>query len=258
MRNAPAGTQVVIRAIRLLKSFTPDHPTWSLADLCAERGLSKSTVHRLLGALESEGLVTRDGGSGDGNLYRLGPAAVALGSQALRSDHLRTLARPRLEQLAAESDETATLEVPIDDQLLILDEVEGHHLIAANAEIGTRWPMHATSTGKAFLAALPAAQRDHILSSPLERFTPSTRIDAAQLAQDLAEVSRTGFATSWEELEIGHVAAGAALIDANGAPVGALSVGGPSSRIELPQLQRLGRLLAQHAQQLSRQLGWVG
>lgn len=255
MRNAPAGTQVVIRAIRLLKAFTPERPAWSLADLCAERGLSKSTAHRLLGALESEGLVAR---SGDGSLYRLGPAAVALGNLALRSDHLRTLARPRLEQLAAESNETATLEVPIDQQLLILDEVEGRHLIAANPEIGTRWPMHATSTGKAYLAALPSSQRQQLLDEPLERFTPSTRVAPHELQKDFDEIAVNGYAIAWEELENGHVAAGAALLDAHGTPVGALSVGGPSSRIRLDGLHQLGRLLSDHAQQLSRQLGWAG
>ena len=255
MRDAPAGTQVVVRAIRLLKSFTPDQPVWTLSELCRACELSKSTGHRLLGALESEGLVVRDS---DRGRYRLGPAAVALGVQALRSDHLRTLARPTLERLAKESDETTTLEVMVDDDMLILDEIEGRHLISANANVGTRWPLHATSTGKALLATWPSARRDAFLDRPLLACTPATRIQPEALAHDLEDAKRAGYAIAREELEDGHVAAGAVLLDGRGEPVGALSVGGPSHRIDDQRLEHLGKLVAEHARSLSYEFGWSG
>ena len=170
-RRAPEGTQAVVRAIGLLKTFSHDRPTLSLAELSKERGFSRTTAHRLLAALESEELVARDPVAGT---YRLGPGVIALGAQALMDNDLRTLVQPELEALAAETGETATLEILADDQMLILSEVKGRHLVTVAAETGTMWPIHTTSTGKAILAALPRERRRELVHAPLSRFTPST------------------------------------------------------------------------------------
>src|SRR4029434_2622327 len=89
--------------------------------------------------------------------YRLGPAAIALGIDAVHSHDLRTTMHPILNHLAAETGETATLEVLHDGSVLILDEVAGAHVLTSSGHIGTRWPLHATSTGKVLLAFQPAA-----------------------------------------------------------------------------------------------------
>ena len=77
---------------------------------------------------------------------------MALGVLALASSDLRRRVRPLLKSLADETGETATLEVPIEDSMLILDEVTGRHVVGAGGNVGTRWPLHATSTGKAVMA----------------------------------------------------------------------------------------------------------
>lgn len=147
--KSPQGAQAALRAVRLLKLFTKEQPELQLAQVSDLSGLNKTTTHRLLQALHSESLLDRSAATG---AYRLGPALMALGVQALSSDNLRLKARPLLKKLAEETGETATLEVPIDDTMLILDEVTGGHFLAAGGNVGTRWPMHATSTGKALIA----------------------------------------------------------------------------------------------------------
>ena len=147
--KSPQGAQSALRAIRLLKLFTAEQPQLRLAELSELAGLNKTTTHRLLQALHSESMLDRDPSSG---AYRLGPAVMALGVQALTSDNLRLKARPLLKGLAAETGETATLEIPVEDTMLILDEISGGHRIAAGGNVGTRWAMHATSTGKAIIA----------------------------------------------------------------------------------------------------------
>ena len=86
----PRGTQAVIRAIRLLKAFSPEQPELSLSQLGASIALTKTTTHRLLTALESEGLVART----TGGTYRLGPSIRARGSQAKLPRDLRAAVRP--------------------------------------------------------------------------------------------------------------------------------------------------------------------
>src|SRR5262245_15729561 len=99
-KGPPAGAQAVLRAITLLKAFPPEKPERDVAELASEVGLSRSTTHRLLSALESEGLVARETGSAR---YRLGPAAVVLGARALRAVSLRETVHAHLEELAGET-----------------------------------------------------------------------------------------------------------------------------------------------------------
>ncbi len=250
-RQAPEGTQAVIRAVHLLKAFTRDRPEQTLAELSSAMGLTKTTAHRLLTALESEGLVARNPVT---RAYRLGPAILALGSQALVTNDLRAVVEPELRGLAARTGETATLEVPLEGSMLILAEVPGKYLVTVAAELGTRWPMHATSTGKAYLAALPEEERRALLVPPLARLTQATIVDVEQLERELEQVRERGFATATEEIEAGASAVGAVLRNSLGTPVAAISLGGLASRLKSRRMQTLGRELAAVAARLAPQL----
>ena len=247
--QAPRGTQAVVRALRLLKAFSPRQPELTLDQLCAALGLTKTTAHRLLAALESEGLIARDLGL---NTYHLGPELIALGSQALLTNDLRTLVRPTLERVGAETDESTTLEILVGDQMLILDGVRGRHLVSAGLEIGSRWPAHATSTGKCVLACLPRPHRDRLLHPPLSRYTQHTVTDPGALRRELEAIRKAGFAVANQELEIDYVAVAAAFRGPLGNVRGAISVGGPASRFPRRRIAELGRLLRAEADDLSR------
>jgi DNA-binding IclR family transcriptional regulator len=247
------GTQAVARAVGLLKAFSDARPEWRLTDLARAARLHKATAHRLLAALEREGMVTRDGG---GELYRLGPEAIALGARAARASDLRATAGPELRALAAETGETATLEVPVGSDMLILDEVAGAALLGAVPEVGTRWPSHATSTGKALLALMPEARRRDRLAQRLTRHTTRTIVTRAALEREMTRVQRRGYAIAAEELERGYVAVGAAVRDHEGRPVAAISVGGPRLRFPATRLATLGRRVQAAAARVSAALGY--
>lgn len=247
MRNPapPQGAQAALRAIRLLKLFTAAAPELQLADISALSGLNKTTTHRLLQALQSEELLDRNPGSG---AYRLGSAMMALGVQALSSNDLRLRARPLLKRLAEETGETTTLEVPIDDTMLILDEVTSKHVVGASGNVGTRWPIHATSTGKAYIAfEMDGTDR---LRAQLSSLTANTitRIDV--LEKQLADIRRRGFAETVDELEEGFSAVGAVVRDGMGEVLGALSICGPSQRMSENRRAQLGATLCAAATHL--------
>ncbi len=246
--DAPQGTQAVIRALRLLKAFGPRHPTLTLDQLSESQDLSRTTCHRLLMALESEGLVSRDPTK---NTYQLGAEVIALGSQALMTSDVRALVRPVLERVAEQSGESTTLEVLIGDQMLIVDGSPGRHRVAASLEIGTRWPVHATSTGKCILAHLPEDHREHLLRTKMARHTGHTVTDSDRMRQELELIRRQGFAIADQELEEDYVAVAAAFRDPLGQVQGALSVGGPKSRFRHDRSLELGELLRREAQALS-------
>ncbi len=246
--NSPRGAQSALRAVRLLKLFTLDRPELQLAELSSLAGLNKTTAYRLAQALVSEAMLERAERTGG---YRLGPAVLALGMQAAARGNLRVRARPLLERLAEETGETATLEVLVEDTMLILDEVKGDHRVAAGGNVGTRWAMHATSTGKAIIAF----SENGIARLP-ERLTPLTAMtitDHERLAAQLDDVRRRGFAETVDELEDGFTGVGTILRGDTGEILGAMSICGPTQRLTESRRASLGATLCVAAGQLRLQ-----
>jgi DNA-binding IclR family transcriptional regulator len=244
--HPPQGAQAALRAVRLLKMFTNERPEMSLAEISRASGLNKTTTHRLLRALQSEALIDRNPAT---SAYSLGAGLMALGVQALASSDLRRRVRPLLRTLARETGETATLEVPFEDSMLILDEVAGNHVLGSAGNIGTRWPIHATSTGKVLLA-FDESGIDR-LDSRLKPLTKSTLTDREALRPQLAEARRLGYATSLNELEDGFAAVATIIRGVLGDIQGALSVGGPTQRLTATRRAELGAILCRAAERIN-------
>lgn len=242
----PQGAQAALRAVRLLKLFTSERPEMSLAELSRAAGLNKTTTHRLLRALQSEALIDRNPAT---SAYSLGAGLMALGVQALASSDLRRRVRPVLRALARETGETATLEVPFEDSMLILDEVAGSHVLGSAGNIGTRWPIHATSTGKAYLA-FDESGIDR-LDDRLKPLTASTLTDKEALQPQLVEIRRRGYAVTVDEIEEGFTAVATIIRGALGDVQGALSIGGPTQRLTAARRAELGMTLCRAAHRLN-------
>ena len=182
------GTQAVQRAVKLLKACGQG-PGRRLTDLARAAELNKTTAFRLLSALESAGLVER---TAEGDTYQIGAELTRLAGQALGNRALLAAGRPVLQALATATRETITLEVLVDDDVLIVDEVVGSHVIGAMPSLGTRWPAHATSTGKVLLAALSDLELQRRTLSRLTSFTPRTVVEPGRPPARVAADPRTG------------------------------------------------------------------
>lgn len=244
------GTRAVVRAIAVLKAFGGARSAWGITELAKELSLNKATVFRLVRTLEKEGMLTRDPGR---DVYRLGPELIVLGAHALRSADFRAIARSQLEALAEHTGESATLEVLVGSDTLILDEVLGRYFLGGGGEIGTRWPAHSTSTGKVLLAALK--RMGGALPTRLEARTDKTITSAALLKRELEQVQELGYAVASEELEPGYVAIGAPVHNHEGHVIAAISIGGPTGRISAERIPALGMLVRSAADEVSRGLG---
>jgi DNA-binding IclR family transcriptional regulator len=245
--SAP-GTRSVVRAIAVLKTIGRSPGAHGISELGSATGLSKATVFRLLGALETEGIVARDKTSG---AYSLGPELIGLGTSALSTTDLRAIARDELATLSLLTGETSTLEVLLGPDVIILDEVQGRFLLGSTPEIGHRWPAHATSTGKLLLALLPGVP----LPARLSRLAPRTIVSKVVLNRELELIRRRGFAIAVDELEPGLVALAAPVRDHTGAAVAALSINGPATRLSPAARRRILPMLRRAANEVSRRLG---
>ena len=237
--------QSVDRAAALIKAIADSPHSPTVNELATACGLNRSTAWRLLATLDSHGLIERDPIS---QRYSLGYAFLRIAAGA-DVDPLVRRARPVLEQLADETGETANLAVARRFSLVYVDQVDPAHVMAPNW-FGRTVPLHATSTGKAYLAFLPQEERDAVLPRRLERYTATTVTDRRKLGEELAAARRDGFAVCVGELEESLFGASAPVLSEQGRPVAVVSVWGTEHRMPRERLAEVGRRAVEAAAEL--------
>lgn len=246
--------QAVERAIAILKALGGEESELGVTDLSQQLELGKSTVHRLLRALQQGGLVEQNPETGK---YLLSIEILQLAGTVLRRmEDVQQVARPYLRTLADACQETVNLTVLAGDGVLNIDRVPSPRMVRNIGWVGRRMPLHCVSAGKVFLAYMPEEERERILGQELARFTDKTITDPARLRQELEKVRRLGYGVGLEELEIGLNAVAAPIRDYRGAVIAAVSVSGPSFRITPQSIPSLAALTVQTANDISHHLGY--
>jgi DNA-binding IclR family transcriptional regulator len=228
--------QSVDRAAALLKAVAKSPAALSVVELAAQCGLNRSTAWRLLATLDSQGLVERDPVT---QRYSVGYAIFQI---AAAGDHdaLVRRAHPALQELANDTGETVNLAIAKRFHLVYVDQVEAPQIMSPNW-LGRAVALHATSSGKAFLAWLPREERRVLLQDKLERFTPTTVTDRRRLEREFEEVRREGYSMCAGELEETLYGASAAVLNERERPVAIVSVWGPQHRVPAERLPEIGR-----------------
>jgi DNA-binding IclR family transcriptional regulator len=236
--NDKSQVQVIARAATILRALEDENTGLSLGQIAQRVNLARSTVQRIVAALECEKLVIAATPNGR---VRLGPAILRL-AESVRSD-FTAAARPFLERLSAELRETVDLSTVKKDHLVFIDQVIGSQRLRTVSAVGETFPLHCTANGKAYLAQLTDIGIEKLIGRSYEARTPKTltRIDA--LIEDLKAVRRTGVAYDREEHTLGICAAGVALRDPLGNAV-AISVPVPTQRFAHQQALIAERLIA--------------
>jgi IclR family transcriptional regulator, acetate operon repressor len=244
----------VERAVAILDLLARDG--WRAgAEVARDLGVHRSTALRLLSTLERHGLVERDPRNAK---YRLGRRLPQLASVVTGEFDLRFVARPVCERLAGALGETVTLDVLDADEIVPIEQATGSTSVVSVNWLGRRTPLHCTASGKVILAFAPNALRQRLLARPLERRTPHTIVDRAELEEQLAVALETGFARTFQELEVGLDAIAAPVHSADGAVVAAIDVSGPAHRLKEGDRPELVGLTREAAADLSRRLGYRG
>jgi DNA-binding IclR family transcriptional regulator len=218
------GVQVVERTARILRALAEAPDGLSLSQVAERVGLARSTVHRLIGALQAERFIVAVSPSGR---VKLGPGLASLAVIAA-PDLVRDL-HPQLAKLSGEMHETVDLSVLQHDQVLFVDQVAAPRRLRAVSAVGAVFPAHCPANGKALLATLTNEELEQLLPSRLEQLTPHTVIDRSRLLAELEVVRSEGIAYDREEHTIGICGIGRVVRD----PIGraaALSVPLPAQR----------------------------
>ena len=247
----PTGTQSIDRAAQLLVMVVESDEPVSIRELAERADLPKSTVSRLVSALERQALVQRSSTRGP---LRAGPVLMRLAHRGVSDRDLVELCEPTLERLAELSGETVNLGVPTSHGVEHLAQIDSSHFIGATNWLGRRVGLHTNALGKVFLAFGAA----RLARGPLEGLTPDTVTDRALLERQLQQIRAQGFAVVVDELEPNLAAAAAPVRDAGGAVVAALSISGPDHRLPRARLVELGGIIVREAGVLSTRLGHEG
>ena len=221
------------RSLRVLAAVAGAGHALTLSELAERLGLPKPTLHRLCGQLQEGGFLARDV---DERCLVVGPALRQLAFDTLNHGAARGLRHDVLARLVQQVGETCNFTTLDGMRVLYLDRVEAHWPLRLTLEVGSHVPLHATASGKLFLALMPAAERDALIGQlVLERLTPETLTDAQALRAECVQIAAQGHADDRGEFIAGLIAVAVPVLDSQGRPRAAIAVHAPTARMSLAQ-----------------------
>ncbi len=205
------------------------------SDLLATSAYPKATLYRFLQTLTHQGMLTLDP---DRGTYALGVRLVRLAHAAWQQSSLAPLARPYLDELAAETGETIHLAQMDMGQVLYVDKRNAARPVEMFSSAGKVGPAYCTGVGKAMLAHLPDDALQAVLSrQSFHVFTPHTYASPDALRAELAAIRQRGHAFDREEHEPGIICVAVPILTRQGRVIGAISVTSTTQRTTLDVLE---------------------
>jgi DNA-binding IclR family transcriptional regulator len=253
LEEEPSTARSVDKALAtvevLLRSTTPA----SAREIAARAGVNRTTAHRLLNALIRRGWAEKVPGTSG---YRLNLRFLALARMALHGRDFIAEVRPIMERLSDVSREAVHLGVLDGFEVVHVDKVDSPEMVGVASKVGTRAVPHVTALGKALLAAGPhdavAAYVVHARLLP----APYRLSDEDRLLADLRRTRERGFSLDDEESSDGIRCLGVPILGADGTPLFALSITGPSARFTSTRAAACAPEAMNAARALSAQFGW--
>jgi IclR family pca regulon transcriptional regulator len=226
--------QSLERGLSVIRAFDADRRELSLSDVARATGLTRATTRRFLLTLSELGYVNADDGR-----FSLRPRVLELGYPYLSSLSLPELAPPHMERLVARVNESSSISVLDDTDIVYVVRVPTRRIMSITLSVGTRLPAYATSMGRVLLAGLTDDELDLLLDRiELAPLTARTVTDRRELMQMLSRVRRQGYALTDQELEEGLRSIAVPIRDSGGMVIASLNVSVHASRATAAALKR--------------------
>ncbi|UEM19114.1 IclR family transcriptional regulator [Skermanella mucosa] len=216
--------QSVEKALRVLQAFDGGTRFLGLTEIATRCGVDKSAAQRFAHTLHLAGYLEK---CPETRRYGLGKRLLEVTYNYLRSNPLIEAATPVLIELRRFSGQHIKLSLFDDTSVIYAIRQQSEREYFAASLVGRRVPTFCTAGGRAILAELdPARAADIVARSDLSPLTPKTLVDPRLLLEEIAAVRRQGYAVTAEQVLLGEVVIGAAVIDAGGNPVAAVHIAG--------------------------------
>ena len=232
------GTQAVDRAADLLVEVLKSEKPVTFSYLTNKSGLAKGTASRLISALERNGLLQRNK-KGE---IETGVTINQFASRISSLNRLVSKLQPVMRQIGNETGETISLAISGNDAVENIAQIDAKYLLSSRNWVGQKVPFHASAAGKVLLAF----QNIDISKFKLEKLTNSTITSKTDLEKEILKVRENNYALIIDELEMGLVAISVPVKNEIGEVVAALSVSGPSTRLNQTKIKEIIGLLKKY------------
>ena len=245
------------KGLRVLTCFSRERPQMTLSDVARASDLSPAVARRCLLTLLELGYVGKTGAD-----YMLRPKVLSLSTAFTESFDIDNLIRPHLQQLRAETGDSASFAVMDGSEVLYITHISTHRVIQTQATTGTRFPALSTSLGRAIMSTWSEGEVDAFLfRHPHKATTRFTQTDPGKLKSAILNAASLGYAFISDELDYGITSIAAPVVLPGMGAVGAVNISAATAKIDLdtfakqrfPLLQQARRKLVddlQHADAL--------
>ena len=226
-----SNVQSLERAFKLLEALSEFPEGIQITRLAEKVDLSKSTAHRLLATLINMDYVIKDQES---EKYKLGYRIIFLSRNIINNIDIISIAKPFLEELAEDVNETIHLCIQDKEEVLYVDKIESSRTIRMYSKVGNRAPMYCTGVGKVLLSGLDEERFDRVADNiNFVVMTPTTITSKEQLRKEMEVIRNRGYALDDIEHEDGIRCIAAPIFDSEGKVIASFSIAGPSNRITM-------------------------
>jgi DNA-binding IclR family transcriptional regulator len=228
----------------------------ALFKIAEQVGLHSPTAYHILATLLSHDLVFQDPKT---KIYRLGSNLIRIGEFARTQNDIVSVAMDNLYSLANEAGELVNLAILQNQQAVYIAQAQGHprSVVGLFTQIGAQVPLYSTGVGKAILANMSDDFFEQIVKKGLVAFTPNTITNETKLREEMDLIHRRGFAIDHEENSEGVCCVASPIWNGVGKVVGAISISGPSARINSSNFSTLGQFVCENARLISQKMGYV-
>jgi IclR family acetate operon transcriptional repressor len=238
----------VLSTLRVLEEVAARQPI-GVSELARVTSMPKSSVQRCLVTLQQAGWLRIV--DPDRTRWGVTMKALVIGLRGTGEQDLRDLARPVIKRLAAETDETVHFSLRDGDDVIIIAREDSAQAVRVIVEVGTRLPLRATSAGLAILARLDPPEVGEVLRHPVEDFAEPIP-SADELREEIARTAERGYALNGSAWFRPHVVSlGAAVTNATGRPIAAVTLSIPEMRFPPAEEKALARLTVAAADEIS-------
>lgn len=247
------GTQLLDRSVAILKFLGEVGTEGAKASVLAESlGLTASTAHRIMSALERHGLIERERST---KRYRLGLSLFALGAQAADGTGFRRLCHPSLLRLARETGDTVFLMARSGFNTVCIDRQEGTYMIdSLTGQVGGQIPLGVGPASQAILAFLPKQEITIILETNAALYPGFNGLSTGEIASRLPRIRKQGYALDQGRLVEGISAIAVPILPPGRDVVGSLAINMTSARLDRARIDELVVLLRREVDAIERRI----
>jgi len=252
--SSPAHAPAVDRALDIIELLAASERYLALSEIVKRTGIPRQSLIRILNTLCNRGIVDRGGQRG---FYGLGMKLLYLGNRLQDNIKLCSVARPFMQGLAEKSHKNIELSTFDQDQLVLIDQIEGTEGIRLYTHIGSAYPyFHAVAVGKIYLAHMEPEKRHKVLDKiGLPAVTEHTITDMNVLEMELLKVREEGYAFEDQELRKGVRRVVAPIYDFRNDLAGGIGIAATLFSFELEDREHLGPMVVETAKKISNRMG---